>query len=58
MKLLTWLLGMVALASMAGCVRESSTTGTTEIRSPSMTDPEPLTGNNVESPLYHWADAP
>jgi hypothetical protein len=56
MKILSWLLGMAALAALAGCIRETSPTGTTEIRSPSLTDPIPRTSNNTDCAIYIWAD--
>jgi hypothetical protein len=56
MRIMAWLMGIVALAALAGCIRESTISGTTEIRSPSMTDPIPRTGNNADCAIYVWAD--
>jgi len=46
------LAALIVLAALAGCARE----GASRMRSPSMTDPIPMTSTWVESPRYHAAD--
>jgi hypothetical protein len=46
------LAALIALATLAGCAGE----GVSRLRTPSMTDPVPLTSSWVETPRYHAAD--